>query len=283
MAMNLIDAIRRKRGTLGNQTGSAQAQRKVNYQDPGTPNTGVKPSFGKGGVVKYRGGGMIYGEDSAAVTLPDNSAKKEKRFVQSNYGTGENRITEQDIKNRRSLDPYQEYGPYVIPRSHYGNKRQSVGFHPKKMENPGYFLIQGYTDEQQMKNVEAGRPDATQQYILEVNPDGSKRVVPFDQIMDEFTTGVEGETTFDILQAMDTNPTKTETGFYLPSKEDQIQTLLKRRANYGLGDITFKELVNELGLNVPEMQEGEYKESLERALAKRAAGQVTQAKASGQR
>jgi len=241
------------------------------------------PSYREGGTMKYRSGGMIYGEDSASVTLPDNSAEKEKRFVQSNYGTGENRITEQDIKNRRSLDPYQEYGPYVIPRSHYGNKRQSVGFHPKKMENPGYFLIQGYTDEQQMKNVEAGRPDATQQYILEVNPDGSKRVVPFDQIMDEFTTGVEGETTFDILQAMDTNPTKTETGFYLPSKEDQIQTLLKRRANYGLGDITFKELVNELGLNVPEMQEGEYKESLERALAKRAAGQVTQAKASGQR
>lgn len=242
------------------------------------------PSYGEGGTMKYRSGGMIYGEQSAAVTLPDESAEKEKKFVQSNYGTGENRITEQDIRNRRSLDPYEEYGPYSAGRhGAYGTSKSRMGFHPKKMDNPGYFLIQGYTDEQQMKNVEAGRPDATQQYILEVNPDGSKRVVPFDQIMDEFTTGKEGETRFDILQAMDTNPTKTETGFYLPSKEDQIQTLLKRRANYGLGDISFKELVNELGLNVPEMEEGEYKESLERALAKRAAGQVTQAKASGQR
>ena len=271
--MNLIDAIRRKRGTLGNQTGSAQAQPKVNYQDPGTPNTGVKPTFGQGGVVKYRGGGMIYGEDSASVTLSDKSAEREKTFVQSNYGTGEGRITEQDIKNRRSLDPYQEYGPYVIPRSYGAKERQAVGFHPKRMTTPGYFLMEGYTDEQRMKDIEAGRKNLDRQnYILEIMPDGSRRVVPFDQIREQFTTGAEGEGVADILEAMDIGVNRFEGGFSLPSREEQIRTLMDRRANYGLGDITFKELQKELGLNVPELKPGEYAKMVEKALKDRAQG-----------
>lgn len=234
-------------------------------------------------VKKYRAGGMIYAQDSDAVTLPDGSAEKEKRFVQSVYGSGEDRITETDIRANRSLDPFEEYGGYVIKGDHYGKTRQAVGFHPKKMDTPGYFLVQGYTDEEQMRNVERGRPDATQQYVMEVLPGGGKRVMPLRQVMDEFTSGKEDEGLADVLEAMDINVTRTDKGFSLPSREDQIQTLLKRRENYGLGDIGFKELLNELGLNVPEMEEGEYKEALERALAKRAAGQVTQAKASGQR
>jgi hypothetical protein len=229
------------------------------------------PSYGEGGTMKYRNGGMIYGEQSASVTLPDESAKKEKRFVKSNYGSGEDRITETDIRANPWRDPYTK-----IHSSGYGRV-------PKEMDTPGYFLMEGYTDEQQARNVERGRPDARQTYVLEVNPDGSKRVVPFGQLRDEFTSGAEGETATDILEAMDIPFTKTDNGFMLPSKEQQIRRLMDMRENYGLGDITFKDLQNEMGLNIPEMQEGEYREALEQAMGRRAAGQVTQARASRQR
>lgn len=230
------------------------------------------PSYGEGGAMKYRSGGMIYGEQSAAVTLPDESAEKEKKFVQSNYGSGENRITEADIRMNRSLNPYEEYGGYTIKGDQYGKTRQAVGFHPKRMTDPGYFLVQGYTDEQQMKNVEAGRPDATQQYLMEVLPDGGRRAIPLSQVMDEFTTGAEGEQLIDILEAMDTGATRTETGFSLPSRDEQIRTIMNRRANYGLDDITINELKKELGLEDPKYKKGEYAEKLDAVLKDRAAG-----------
>jgi len=75
----------------------------------------------------------------------------------------------------------------------------------------------------------------------------------------------------DILQAMDIG-TRTDKGFSMPSEEEQIKTLMNRRANYGLGDINFEDLQKALGVNIPELQEGDMRRSLERAMERRAAG-----------
>lgn len=227
--------------------------------------------YGQGGVMKYRKGGMIYAQDSDQLT-GDEAKEKEKTFVKSNYGSGEDRITERDIKAHPSLDPYT-----TIHASGYGRV-------PRKMDTPGYFLIPGYTDEQRQKDIEAGRKLRDEQkYILEVMPDGSKRTISFYDIGDEFTTGEEGETRADILEAMDIGITRTDEGFTLPSTEKQVRRLMDMRENYGLGDVTFKALQKELGLDTPMMDKGEYRDSLERALERRTAGQVALSRASGQR
>lgn len=229
--------------------------------------------YSYGGRYKNGGGPLQslmkrYDNGTGSVTNGDEEKKKKKRLVESAYGSGEDRITAADIKANPGLDPFREYIP------------GQMGMRDKRVSSPGYFLMEGYTDEQQQKNIERGRPDATQQYIMEINPDGSRRAIPVGQVMDEFTSGAEGEGLADILEAMDIGITRTDEGFTMPSKEDQIRAIMKKRGNYGLGDITFEELQKELGLNVPEMQKGEYRDALERAMSRRASGQVTQARGS---
>ncbi len=202
----------------------------------------AKREMENGGIMKYRKGGMVYAENGDQVT------DKEKRFVQSAYGSGEDRITAGDIKANPGLNPFREYIP------------GEMGMRAKKMSAPGYFAIPGYTDE-----------SGEGTFIMEVNPDGSRRAIPMSQVMDEFTTGEEGEDMADILQAMDIG-TRTDKGFSMPSEEEQIKTLMNRRANYGLGDINFGELQKALGVNIPELQEGDMRRSLERAMERRAAG-----------
>ena len=223
----------------------------------------AKKEMENGGIMKYRTGGMIYAQDSDQVT------EKEKRFVQSAYGSGEDRITATDIKANPGLDPFREYIP------------GQGGMRAKKMGTPGYFLIPGYTDEQRQKDIEGGRELRDDQtFVLEVMPDGSKRAVSISDVMDEFTSGAEDEGLADVLEAMDIGITRTDSGFSLPSREEQIKALMSRRANYGLGDVDLEGLQKQLGLNVPEMQKGEYRDALERAMSRRASGQVTQARGS---
>lgn len=203
----------------------------------------AKREMENGGIMKYRKGGMIYAQDSDQVT------EKEKRFVQSAYGSGEDRITAGDIKATPGLDPFREYIP------------GEMGMREKKMSAPGYFAIPGYTDE-----------SGEGTFIMEVNPDGSRRAIPMSQVMDEFTSGEKEEGLADILQAMDIGITRTDQGFSMPSEEEQIKTLMKRRANYGLGDIELDDLQKALGLDIPMMEKGEYRDALQRAMERRASG-----------
>lgn len=244
-------------GAAGTQPGGDATMMDIS-QTPGVPQAENGTM-----IKKYRAGGMIYAQDSDQVT------EKEKRFVQSAYGSGEDRITATDIKANPGLDPFREYIP------------GQGGMRAKKMGTPGYFLIPGYTDEQRQKDIEGGRELRDDQtFVLEVMPDGSKRAVSISDVMDEFTSGAEDEGLADVLEAMDIGITRTDSGFSLPSREEQIKALMSRRANYGLGDVDLEGLQKQLGLNVPEMQKGEYRDALERAMSRRASGQVTQARGS---